>query len=663
MSGSPATPPAADLPPGARLALVVATATYDDAGLRRLRSPAQDVGELAQVLADPDIGGFAVTTVIDQPVQQIRLAIAEFLAGRSPQDLVLVYLSCHGLLDARRRLYFAATDTRKDLLGATAVESAWVLDQLESCRARRQVLILDSCFSGALAHGAMGEAGLGLDRFLGHGRGRAVLTASAATEYSFEGEPTDAAIPPGSVFTAALVQGLRTGAADTDRDGYVSVDDAYAYVFHQVQATGAVQTPSRWLYGAEARIMLARSPAGPAIARTPLPESLRADASAPVVPDAAAPPSPVPPRVLSVFEVAIGPGTVPDSFRVEVVSSPVGEASALVRLDAGALLARRGELQQAVLASAVATRRALPETERCVREAGQALFAALLGAGEVAGRYRASAAVAAERGEELRVVLRIEDPVLAGLPWEAMWDEAVGGYVCRRDQLVRHVLVPSAATPLAVDPPMRILGIVSSPRGLPALDVAKEKEQLERALARLTSQGLAEVVWAPSATWADLQDALLGGIWHVVHYVGHGDFDPARDEGVLALVRADGRADLVAASRLVDLLRQAQPVPRLVVLNSCSGAAAGVADLFSGTAAALVRGGVSAVAAMQYEISDPAAVAFARGFHGAIARGRGVDEAVSSGRVAIMGLSGQTLEWVTPVLYLRGHDSRLFACP
>jgi CHAT domain-containing protein len=108
----------------------------------------------------------------------------------------------------------------------------------------------------------------------------------------------------------------------------------------------------------------------------------------------------------------------------------------------------------------------------------------------------------------------------------------------------------------------------------------------------------------------------------VLHFIGHGDFDPDRDEGVLALVREDGRADLVAAHRLVDLLRQTRPMPRLVVLNSCFGAATGVSDLFSGTAAALVRGGVSAVAAMQYEVSDPAAVAFARGFYDAIVRGR-----------------------------------------
>ena len=282
MPGWPAMGPAADPLPGPRLALVVATNTYTDPGLSQLRAPARDADDLTQILVDPGIGGFAVTTVIDQPAQQIRLAIEDFLNGRGTQDLLLVYLSCHGLLDDRRRLYFAATDTRKDRLGSTGVEAAWVLDQLEHCRARRQVLIVDSCFSGAFAHGAKGEADLGLkDRFLGQGRGRVVLTASTATEYSFEGDPTDAAAPAGSVFTAALVQGLRTGAADTDHDGHVSVDDAYSYVFDQVQAAGAAQTPQRWLYGAEGKILLARNPAGPTVISAPLPESLRAGLDSP----------------------------------------------------------------------------------------------------------------------------------------------------------------------------------------------------------------------------------------------------------------------------------------------------------------------------------------------------------------------------------------------
>ena len=127
----------------------------------------------------------------------------------------------------------------------------------------------------------------------------------------------------------------------------------------------------------------------------------------------------------------------------------------------------------------------------------------------------------------------------------------------RQDLLVRHVPVASVPAPLRVRPPLRILGVVSSPRGLPALDVDKEQDQLERALARPASKGLAEVHWAPGATWADLQDVLLEGEWHVLHFIGHGDFDPDREEGVLALVREDGCADLVAAHRMVDLLRQA----------------------------------------------------------------------------------------------------------
>ena len=96
------------------------------------------------------------------------------------------------------------------------------------------------------------------------------------------------------------------------------------------------------------------------------------------------------------------------------------------------------------------------------------------------------------------------------------------------------------------------------------------------------------------------------------------------------------------------------------MLNSCQSGASGTIDLFSGTAAALAHSGIHAVAAMQYSISDDAAIAFARGFYKALAHGRGIDEAVRSGRIGILGLSRGTLEWITPVLYLRGDDTHLF---
>jgi hypothetical protein len=227
------------------------------------------------VLADPDVGGFAVTSVIDGTAQEVRIAVGDFLADRRPGDLVLVYLSCHGLVDLRRRLYFAARDTTKGRLAATGVEAQWLLEQLENCRARRQVLMLDCCFSGAFAAGAKGSEDLAIgERFHGQGRGRVVLTASRDSEYSFEGDPVPGQAVPGSVFTSALVDGIRSGAADLDRDGYISVDDAYGYAFDTVQASNAEQTPQRWLYGAEGTILLARSPAGVTITPAEVPAGL-----------------------------------------------------------------------------------------------------------------------------------------------------------------------------------------------------------------------------------------------------------------------------------------------------------------------------------------------------------------------------------------------------
>lgn len=152
---------------------------------------------------------------------------------------------------------------------------------------------------------------------------------------------------------------------------------------------------------------------------------------------------------------------------------------------------------------------------------------------------------------------------------------------------------------------------------------------------------------------------LLSESWHVLHFIGHGDYDPTTDEGLIALVGQEGRPNLVGAERLADLLNEAHPTPRLVVLNSCSSGEEGTQDLFSGTAAGLVRSGISAVAAMQFTISDTAAIAFAKGFYTAIAHGHTIDDATRSGRISILGAGG-TLEWVTPVLYVRGDTTELF---
>ena len=107
--------------------------------------------------------------------------------------------------------------------------------------------------------------------------------------------------------------------------------------------------------------------------------------------------------------------------------APAGEASEVVALDVKERLSRREQLEQAVLASGVASRAIVPQTEQPLGEIGQVLFSALPGSGDVAGRYRASAALAIEREEGLCVVLRVDTAALAGLPWAAMYDAVAGG--------------------------------------------------------------------------------------------------------------------------------------------------------------------------------------------------------------------------------------------
>jgi hypothetical protein len=266
--------PAPDLPSGQRHALVIATAQYDDPGFQPLRSPVRDAVDFADVLADAEIGGFAVTRLVDQTEARIRRRIAAFLQERRADETVLIYLSCHGIQDSRGRLYFAATDTIKDAPQASAVKSADLIDEMDECRAGRQILILDCCFSGSFGDKAGGpRSEPNLEQHLVRpGRGREVLTASARFEYSFEGNPLGG-VMGGSVFTTGLVEGLHTGEADTDQDGHITVDEAYAYAFEFVMRDGSPQTPQHFLFSGEgSRMVLGRSVAGRAIYPAKLPE-------------------------------------------------------------------------------------------------------------------------------------------------------------------------------------------------------------------------------------------------------------------------------------------------------------------------------------------------------------------------------------------------------
>jgi hypothetical protein len=238
---------------GQRKALIVASDEYEQEGLRNLLAPAADAEALRQVLGDPQIGDFTVQVVHNEPAHVVSARIEDlFLEGR-PDDLLLLHFSCHGLKSDSGELFFAARNTRPDRLGSTAVSADFVQRCMRASRSRNVVLLLDCCYGGAFAQGVSIRASDDvnvLDSFppgqTGGGRGRVVITASSAMEYAFEGDrlAADKRSRP-SVFTAALVEGLTSGEADLDQDGWISVDELYDYIFDKVREQNPHQTPGR----------------------------------------------------------------------------------------------------------------------------------------------------------------------------------------------------------------------------------------------------------------------------------------------------------------------------------------------------------------------------------------------------------------------------------
>jgi len=243
-----------------RCALIIASYQYQDPDLRQLVAPAQDAEALARVLQDPAIGGFQVQTLQNERSYKVNQAIEAFFADRKPDDLLLLYYSGHGIKDEDGRLYFATTDTRRKMLRTTAIPTTLVNDVMRYSRSRRQVLLLDCCYSGAFAKGMIAKAGAGIgtkEHF--KGRGRVVLTASDAIQYAFE---EDKVIGEGShsVFTRHLIQGLKTGEADLDDNGWVSLDELYDYVYDRVTGEAPQQTPGKWVFDLRGEILIARNP-------------------------------------------------------------------------------------------------------------------------------------------------------------------------------------------------------------------------------------------------------------------------------------------------------------------------------------------------------------------------------------------------------------------
>lgn len=245
-------------------ALIIANSRYDDDHFTTLPAATADAAALAEVLGDPGIGGFEVDTLVDAEQRTALRALESFFHQAKPDDLLLLHLSLHGWKDLRNRLHFVMRDTERNFPGSTAVSAEVVGNWMGESRSRRIVVLLDCCYSGAFAMDALRRDGGPPTVDVAQpfaGNGRVVLTASTALQYAHERDVRYSRAPAQpSVFTAAVVRGLRDGSADLDGDGLVSVDELYDYVHEQVRQRIAGQTPTLSVDSARGTIFLARSP-------------------------------------------------------------------------------------------------------------------------------------------------------------------------------------------------------------------------------------------------------------------------------------------------------------------------------------------------------------------------------------------------------------------
>lgn len=184
---------------------------------------------------------------------KLRSVLGTHLKNKAGKDdMVIIYFAGHGATEKNvtgpdgdgLKKYLLPHDVNPKDLYATALPMGEISRIFQRIQSERLIFIADSCHSGASGGSTISltdtRANISddfLDR-VATGKGKIILTASGANEVSAEKEELGH-----GVFTYFLLDGLK-GKADTDKDGLITVDEAYQYVSKCVpDATNQTQHP------------------------------------------------------------------------------------------------------------------------------------------------------------------------------------------------------------------------------------------------------------------------------------------------------------------------------------------------------------------------------------------------------------------------------------
>ena len=346
-----------------------------------------------------------------------------------------------------------------------------------------------------------------------------------------------------------------------------------------------------------------------------------------------------------------------DRYRASVINSPAGQAS--VEFDA---LFSPLELENFVLRMGRPQRgmRRIDSSEMgAIKNFGTRLFRTVFN-DDVYACYLRSIDSVRYQNKGLRIRLRINVPEFHDLPWEYLYNPQFDQFLAlsKDTPIIRYIELPYTTQALPIKTPMKILVMISSPEGFPPLDVEEEWKRLNGALQPLIDRNQVILERLESPTLSALQQQLRRDRVHIFHFIGHGKYFEHQQDGLLLLEDENHRGRPTSGQHLGAILHDHHTL-RLVVLNACEGARTSAEDPYTGVAQTLVRQGIPAVLAMQFEIFENAAITLAQEFYSAIADGYPVDAALSEARKAIFA-SNNDVEWGTPVLFMRIPNGVLF---
>jgi formylglycine-generating enzyme required for sulfatase activity len=257
-----------------------------------------------------------------------------------------------------------------------------------------------------------------------------------------------------------------------------------------------------------------------------------------------------------------------------------------------------------------------------------------------------------------------------GVPWELLYDQYTDQFLALAPDLtlVRYPEMPAAHAqpgPLRVEGPLQVVAVLASPTDdyYPTLRLDRELGRLEHALKLLRdkNQVQLDVIRGPG-TLDQLRERLRQPV-HILHILSHGDLNRDTGEGELLFEDTDGAAEPINAESLRRYLERQRGQIQLITLNACLGALPVENDPFSSVGLSLIRGGVPAVVAMQFEIAEDVAAEVTRVLYAELAAGMPIDQAVNEARLHISGRYRTRLDWAIPVLFSRAETGVLFEFP